>query len=120
MLMDRLVEILEANGNFTTNGVCLDCKKAISIDVSRTENSEIKIEGGAIYQPDKHMNYDEKYVYKCDNCYNKDKKIYGLTEIYTRCVGYYRPTKQFNPGKVAEFAMRKDYELETSQQISQA
>jgi anaerobic ribonucleoside-triphosphate reductase len=32
-------------------------------------------------------------------------------EIFTRCVGYFRPVDQFNPGKKAEFAERKNYKL---------
>jgi anaerobic ribonucleoside-triphosphate reductase len=28
-------------------------------------------------------------------------------EVYTRCVGYYRPVSQFNDGKKAEVEMRK-------------
>ena len=33
------------------------------------------------------------------------------TEIYSRVVGYYRPTCQWNPGKKAEFADRKQYNV---------
>ena len=38
----------------------------------------------------------------CDCC-NQE------TEIYSRVVGYLRPVKQWNPGKQAEFGMRKTY-----------
>jgi len=30
-------------------------------------------------------------------------------EIYTRCVGYFRPVSSFNPGKKEEFRERKTY-----------
>lgn len=30
-------------------------------------------------------------------------------EIFKRCVGYYRPVSQFNPGKAAEAAERKEF-----------
>lgn len=34
------------------------------------------------------------------------------TEIYSRVVGYYRPiTTQANPGKIAEFWDRKQYDV---------
>lgn len=29
-------------------------------------------------------------------------------EIWSRCVGYYRPVTQWNPGKRAEFCDRKE------------
>lgn len=33
------------------------------------------------------------------------------TEVYSRCVGYYRPVSQWNPGKQQEFRERKEYKL---------
>jgi len=33
------------------------------------------------------------------------------TEVYSRTVGYYRPIKQWNKGKQAEFNMRKTFKL---------
>jgi len=33
------------------------------------------------------------------------------TEVYSRVVGYLRPVKQWNNGKMAEFAMRKTYKV---------
>ena len=35
-------------------------------------------------------------------------------EIYTRCVGYYRPVEQFNAGKQAEYADRQTFSAQTS------
>lgn len=35
-----------------------------------------------------------------------------VTEIYSRVVGYYRPVKQWNVGKQAEFRLRKFYEID--------
>jgi ribonucleoside-triphosphate reductase len=32
-------------------------------------------------------------------------------EVYSRVVGYLRPVQQWNDGKQAEFAIRKEYEL---------
>lgn len=34
-----------------------------------------------------------------------------VMEVYTRVVGYYRPTTCFNKGKIAEFNMRKTFDL---------
>jgi len=35
----------------------------------------------------------------------------GITEIYSRVVGYLRPVKQWNKGKKTEFAMRKTFKV---------
>ena len=35
----------------------------------------------------------------------------GETEVYSRVVGYLRPIKQWNPGKQAEFGLRKSFKL---------
>ena len=34
------------------------------------------------------------------------------TEVYSRVVGFYRPVKQWNPGKQEEFSERKTYQSE--------
>lgn len=33
------------------------------------------------------------------------------TEVYSRCSGYFRPVKQWNPGKKAEFEDRRDLKI---------
>ncbi len=48
--------------------------------------------------------YIKGEVHKCDRC-NRE------TEVYSRVVGYLRPVKQWNKGKVEEFKMRKTYTL---------
>lgn len=40
----------------------------------------------------------------CPHCH-------GETEVYSRVVGYLRPVKQWNKGKQAEFAERKEYKV---------
>lgn len=42
-----------------------------------------------------------------------NKSIMIECEIYSRPVGYYRPTKQWNPGKQSEFADRKPLKIIT-------
>lgn len=32
-------------------------------------------------------------------------------EVYSRCVGYLRPVKQWNPGKQQEFRDRKPFDI---------
>lgn len=34
-----------------------------------------------------------------------------VTEVYSRCTGYHRPVKNWNPGKVSEFHDRKMYSV---------
>lgn len=39
------------------------------------------------------------------------KKCQERTEVFSRCVGFYRPVQQFNKGKQAEFHNRKMYDI---------
>jgi anaerobic ribonucleoside-triphosphate reductase len=39
-----------------------------------------------------------------------NKKIMPV-EVYSRCVGYYRPVQQWNKGKQAEFNDRKEMKV---------
>lgn len=32
-------------------------------------------------------------------------------EVFSRIVGYLRPVQQWNPGKVSEFGLRKEYKV---------
>ncbi|MBU1200480.1 ribonucleoside triphosphate reductase [Patescibacteria group bacterium] len=47
-----------------------------------------------------------EYCHKCDN-----EKVKTKCEIFSRIVGYLRPVSQWNPGKEAEFNMRKEYKV---------
>ena len=40
---------------------------------------------------------------------NETRKV--ICEVWSRCVGYYRPIRNFNKGKRAEFADRKVYDV---------
>ena len=50
-------------------------------------------------------NNDQYYV--CHDC----KSAYRKCEIYSRVVGYLRPTCQWNEGKQQEFKERKTYKI---------
>jgi ribonucleoside-triphosphate reductase len=39
-----------------------------------------------------------------------DKECNGLTEVYSRIVGYFRPVSMWNSGKKQEFEDRKTFE----------
>ena len=38
-------------------------------------------------------------------------------EVYTRCMGYFRPVSQFNTGKKSEFKERKWFEEKNIQKL---
>jgi len=44
---------------------------------------------------------------------SKQTKVIPV-EVYSRVVGYYRPTNQWNPGKKAEFDDREFYNVNDS------
>lgn len=84
-------------------GTCHDCTKPITVSIIRDDSEDgFYVDGGAIYQE------DEIYL-KCQQCYDADKTLRNFREceIFSRVVGYLRPVKNWNPGKVAEFKARK-------------
>lgn len=90
------------------DGNCFDCTCDIVITTERKEK-ETEILGGAIYRDD----LTDSFYFKCDNCYKKEKKLmnYQPCEVYSRIVGYLRPTSQWNEGKQSEFKDRKMFNL---------
>lgn len=76
---------------------CHDCSKEL------TE--------GAEYMPYK---VDDQEFYKCKDCHQKDPVLrnYQKTEVYSRIVGYIRPTKQWNKGKREEWKDRVTFKVE--------
>ena len=54
----------------------------------------------------------DKFI-KCKKCYEKDPvlKNFQRAEVYSRVVGYIRPVQQWNKGKQAEFADRKEFDV---------
>jgi len=50
---------------------------------------------------------------KCKECHQKDPVLRNFRpcEVYSRCVGYYRPVSAWNPGKAAEFSDRVTYKV---------
>jgi len=106
MNLDFVVKLLEENGNFTVAGKCIDCGKDVNVSVELIGKSQIKISGGALYQPPEAYNYQEKIVCKCDDCFKLDSQIHQRNEVYTRVVGYLRPKSQMNPGRISEVEQR--------------
>ena len=59
------------------------------------------------YSVCKNHGYIRGEAWKCPDC-GED------AEVYSRITGYYRPVKNWNDGKVKEFKMRKEYDLNHS------
>ncbi len=111
MLLDNVVNILENTGNFSSIGTCVDCGKSVTVDFGTTQDGEISISGGAVFAPEERFGYQEKYLFKCDECFKVDNKIHQLNEVFTRCVGYYRPKSQMNNGRISEINARKMFNI---------
>lgn len=110
-MLDKIVEILETHGNFDIKGKCLDCQTPVLVSVDRLSENQIQIKGGALFEPKPNFGYAEQYVFKCDDCFQKDPKIYQRNEVYTRVVGYLRPTSQMNAGKISEIEQRAMFHI---------
>ena len=54
--------------------------------------------------------WGEGKVYLCDVCYEQDPEVGRKTEVYSRVVGYLRPTEQWNDAKQHEFKDRVVFE----------
>jgi hypothetical protein len=85
----------------------------IKCDKCGCEIQEVDLGQGLELQGGKCLKFkdgeEEYYVTRCDKCFEKDTTLtnYKKTEVFTRCVGYMRPTSQFNKGKEQEYYDRK-------------
>lgn len=91
---------------FDFKGSCHDCSKGVIVTVEAKEDG-IRIDGGAVYK------IEDKFFLKCCECYEKNPELknYQECEVYSRVVGFYRPIKDFNIGKKAEFEQRKTFDI---------
>lgn len=111
MNLDFIVKLLEEHGDFNLTGNCIDCNKDVKVEIKTLNENQIEIKGGAIYQPPKAYNYQEEFVCKCEECFKIDRQIHQKNEVYTRVVGYLRPTSQMNPGKISEIEQRMMFHI---------
>lgn len=89
-------------------GKCHDCKKDVLV-LAINAPDEIVITGGYVYQP---FQSEPEHMYvKCDACASLDPVLrnYQPTSVYSRVVGYLRPTENWNGAKREEFNMRKEF-----------
>jgi len=108
MKLEELKVDLE-KGDWVYRGLCHDCGIPVESKAELREDGAIVVSGGAVYKMK--MNLENKYFFKCDRCFQKDKVLhdYQACEVYSRVVGYLRPVSQYNLGKKAEFVMRKEF-----------
>jgi hypothetical protein len=87
-------------------GSCQSCKREVSLVIFR-KGMEVEGNGGMIVSAD----HDAIPEFKCYECLERDGGKISPTrcEVFSRVCGYLRPVKGFNPGKKAEFDMRKNY-----------
>ena len=94
-------------------GTCKDCSKETTVLIV-AEEKDFNITGGVVYKVHDAEEYKgkEKFSVKCNECYEKEKLLTNFQEceVYSRIVGYLRPTNQWNPGKVEEFKNRKVFD----------
>lgn len=103
------------SGNRIYKGICHDCGKHVEVSVIVNEEGEIDISGGAVYKVNQEP--EKLLFFKCDACFKNDKTLrdFRQCEVYSRVVGYLRPVNQWNKGKKAEYALRKDFKNVISQ-----
>lgn len=109
MKLDDMNEKLK-NGPAEFTGQCCNCEADVLIR-AEISGMNLLVEGGAMFRPPSHWNCPDEYLFKCQKCFEQMPKFYPKTEIYSRCVGYYRPVSNWNDGKKAEFGIRKTYEI---------
>lgn len=108
MTVQRLHDIFDVNEDKNMigfEGKCHDCGRDVTVGVSLAPEG-FMIKGGAVFEPEQ-----EKFLTKCDACYQQNPKLtnFQRCEVYSRVVGYLRPVSQWNDGKRAEFDDRKTY-----------
>ncbi|UCF89954.1 MAG: hypothetical protein JSW39_16820 [Desulfobacterales bacterium] len=113
MNVERLHALFDENPDenaLAFEGRCHDCGCYVEVGVSLAPEGFV-IAGGAVFEPE-----PEKYINKCETCYQKNPRLtnYQKCEVYSRVVGYLRPVAQWNEGKQAEFKDRKMFQTPTS------
>ena len=102
------VHILEFQGK------CHDCGAEVSVEVEMDPDGKVERRGGYLYTPgDTMLNHDQKFL-KCEECFAKDPVLRNFQEceVFSRVVGYLRPTRQWNKGKKTEYEMRTNFKME--------
>jgi len=111
----RLFQEYEDKDYLEWVGTCHDCGEPVTVTaIVVPEGDGIEITGGVVYDLRGMDTVDDDFILKCDACFGKEKNLANFQpcEVYSRCVGYIRPVKQFNPGKQAEYGDRKMFDMD--------
>ncbi len=98
---------IHGTGIIEWKGKCVSCEKEVEVLAEKGEEG-FRVNGGAVYEIAK-----EVFKVKCDKCYEEQSELtlYQDCEVYSRVVGYLRPTSQWNMGKVSEYNDRKMFDV---------
>lgn len=101
MTLKEFVDIPGGDGGPVLEGACHDCGRGVRVFSEKTGGT-VSIRGGALYE------VPGGTFFKCEDCFSRGKKLknYRECEVYSRIVGYLRPTSQWNSGKAAEYGKR--------------
>ena len=109
MTPQQLSDIVGDVQSATIKGHCHDCQEPVSVVIERTGETEMSISGGALFQTPPDWGFDGELLAKCEACFEKSDSVFRPTLVYSRCVGYYSPTKQWSNAKRNEFEIRKTF-----------
>lgn len=103
-------------------GYCHSCKELTTVTVDLEKDGKLIIEGGAIYFPEFDENEQDDFYIKCNLCYKEDPTLrnFRKIEVFSRVVGFLTPTNRYNPGKIQEFKMRRNYKLPEKEMLKVA
>ena len=107
----KFLDELFRNGNtkcIELIGKCQKCGEEVRLVIFQ-KGYEVEGNGGVIRGNDETTGPE----FKCSKCLEEDGGKISPTrcEVFSRVCGYLRPVKAYNPGKKAEFKMRKNYKL---------
>lgn len=101
--MEEISGIIGDHQFATCDSTCIDCGKKFTFEFERTSETGLNMKNGVIAR----KKSNREFMCKCDECFQKNDKFGGDTEVYSRVVGYLRPVSAWNDAKQSEFKMRK-------------
>lgn len=118
-VIDTLITKYPGIGIFDFEGKCCNCGQDVVMTIilkQVDDKIQCTITGGAGFgfNPDFDPAEENPKVFdrlKCEDCWKK----HGITEVYSRIVGYLRPVSQWNTGKISEFNRRKMFDRALNQ-----
>ena len=111
MSPQNLSDILGEHQRGVFNAQCYTCHEPVTVTAERTAEDTIQIDGGSLFRSPSDWMTDNAILAKCPACAAKNQDYGRPTEVYRRCCGYYRPTKNWNNAKQNEFELRKTYSI---------